>query len=50
MTFDYEKLLLVKSIQNKLASNIVITKQNKASKTYIFQEYFKIKLLILQTR
>ena len=47
MTFDYEKLLLVKSIQNKLASNIVITKQNKASKTYhIFQEYFKIKLLI----
>ena len=51
MTFDYEKLLLVKSIQNKLASNIVITKQNKASKTYhIFQKYFKIKLLILQTR
>ena len=49
MTFKYEKLLLLKSIQNKVALNIVITKQNKASQTYICQKHFKIKLLILQT-
>ena len=50
MTFKYEKLLLLKSIQNKVASNIMITKQNKASQTYhICQKHFKIKLLILQT-
>ena len=34
MTFEYEKLLLLKSTQNKVASYIVITKQNKASETY----------------
>ena len=31
MAFDYEKLLLLKSMQNKVASNIVIIKQNKAN-------------------
>ena len=31
MTFKYEKLLLLRTLQNKVASNIVITKQNKAS-------------------
>ena len=31
MTFEYEKLLLLKSMQNKMATNIVIIKQNKAS-------------------
>ena len=41
MTFEYEKVLV---------SNIVITKQNKASQTYyIRQEHFEKKLLILQT-
>ena len=41
MIFEYEKVLV---------SNIVITKQNKASQTcYIRQEHFEIKLLILQT-
>ena len=29
ITFEYEKLLLLKSPQNKVASNIAITKQNK---------------------
>ena len=50
ITFEYEKLLLLKSTQDKLASNFVITKRNKASKTYhIWQEDINIKLLILQT-
>ena len=31
MAFEYEKLLLLKSMENKVASNIVITKQNKSS-------------------
>ena len=31
MTFEYEKLLLLKSMQNKVETNIVIIKQNKAS-------------------
>ena len=31
MTFEYEKLLLLESMQNKVASNVVITKLNKAS-------------------
>ena len=31
MIFEYEKLLLLKPLQNKVASNIVITKENKAS-------------------
>ena len=31
MTFEYGKLLLLKSMQNKVASNIAITKRNKAS-------------------
>ena len=40
MTFEYEKLLLLKSMQNKKASNIVITKQNKRNQTYhICQEH-----------
>ena len=50
ITFEYEKLPLLKSSENKVASNIAITKQNKASQTYrICQEHFEIKLLILQT-
>ena len=41
MTFEYEKLLLLKSTQNKVASNIEITKQNKASQAYhICQKHF----------
>ena len=31
MTFEYEKLRLIESMQNKVASNIVITKQDTAS-------------------
>ena len=50
MTFEYKNLLLLKSTQNKVASNIVATKQNKASQAYdICQEHFEIKLLVLQT-
>ena len=45
MTFEYEKLLLLKSPQNKEASNIVVIKKNqkKTSQTYIsgaFQDKF----------
>ena len=48
ITFEYEKLLLLKSPQNKVAPNIAITKQNKTSQAYhICQEFFNI--LILQT-
>ena len=48
--FKYEKLQPLKSAQSEVASNIVITKQNKTSQTYhICQEHFEIKLLILQT-
>ena len=47
-TFDYEKLLLLKSPQNILVSNIVFTKK-KASQTYHrCQGHYEIKLLILQ--
>ena len=49
MTFKYEKLLLLKSPQIKVTSNIVITKQSKTSQTYICQGHYEIKLLILQT-
>ena len=50
ITFEYEKLLLLKSPQNKVASNIANTKQNKTSKTYhICQDHFEIKLFTLQT-
>ena len=50
ITFEYEKLLLLKSPQNKVTSNIAIIKQNKTSQIYhICQEHFEIKLLILQT-
>ena len=50
ITLEYEKLLLLKSPQNKVASNIAIIKQNKTSQIYhICQEHFEIKLLILQT-
>ena len=50
ITFEYEKLLLLKSTQNKVTSNFMITKRNKASKTYhICQGDINIKLLILQT-
>ena len=31
LTLEYVKLLLSKSMQNKVTSNIVITKQNQAS-------------------
>ena len=49
MTFDHEKLLLLKSMQDKVAWNIVIPKLNKASWIYyICQKHFKIKLLTLQ--
>ena len=35
MTFEYENLLLLKSTQNNVTSNIAITeKKNKASQTY----------------
>ena len=46
MTFEYEKLLLLKSPQNKEASNIVVIKKKnkkKTSQTYIsgaFQDKF----------
>ena len=50
ITFEYENMLLLKSPQNKVASNIAITKQNKTSQTYhICQEQFEIKVFILQT-
>ena len=48
MTFEYENLLLLKSPQNNVASNIAITEKNKASQTYICQRHYEIKLLILQ--
>ena len=35
MTFEYENLLLLKSPQNKVASNIAITEKNKVSQTYM---------------
>ena len=35
MTFEYENLLLLKSPQNKVASNIAITEKNKVSPTYM---------------
>ena len=48
ITFKYEKLLLLKSSPNKVASTIAITKQNKTSQTYhICQKHFEIKMLIL---
>ena len=34
MTFEYEKLILFKPPQNKVASNIATTKKNKASLIY----------------
>ena len=34
ITFEYKKLLLLKSLQNKVKTNIAITKQNKTSQTY----------------
>ena len=34
MTLEYKKLLLLKSHQNKVASNIVTTEKNKKSQTY----------------
>ena len=44
LTFEYEMLLLLKSTQNKVASNIVITKQNNTSQTYnTCQKHFEIK-------
>ena len=49
MTFEYENLLLLKSPQNNVASNIAIIEKNKASQTYhICQRYYEIKLLTLQ--
>ena len=49
MTFKYENLLLLKSSQNNVASNIAITEKNKASQTYhICQGHYETKLLILQ--
>ena len=35
MTFEYENLLLLKSPQNKVASNIAVTEKNKVSQTYM---------------
>ena len=34
ITFEYENMMLLKSPQNKMASNIGITKQNKTSQIY----------------
>ena len=49
MTFEYENLLLLKSPQNTVASNITFTEKNKSSQTYhICQGHYDIKLLILQ--
>ena len=50
MIFEYENLVLLKSPQNNVASNIAITeKKNKASQTYhVCQGHYEIKLLILQ--
>ena len=49
MAFEYKKLLLLKSPQNKAAPNIVITEKNKLSQIYnLCQGNYKIKLLVLQ--
>ena len=46
MTFEYKNLLLLKSPQNNVVSNIVITEQNKASQTYhICKGHYEIKLI-----
>ena len=49
MTSEYEKLLLLKSPQNKVASNIVTIKKDKKEVKHICRGHFKIKLLIFQT-
>ena len=39
MTLQYQNLLLLKSPQNNVASNIVITEKNKASQSYKYQRW-----------
>ena len=46
MTYEYENLLLLKSPQNNVGSNVAITEENKAS--HMCQGHYEIKLLILQ--
>ena len=47
ITFEHEKLLLLKSPQNNVESKMAITKQNKTRQTHdISKEHFEIKLLI----
>ena len=49
MIFENENLLLLKALQNNVASNIAIAEKNKASQTYHeCQGHCEIKLLILQ--
>ena len=49
MTFGYENILLLKSPQNNVASNIAITEKNKARQAYhMYQGHYEINLLILQ--
>ena len=45
ITFEYKKLLLLKSLQNKVKTNIAITKQNKTSQTYYMPGAFWDKVL-----
>ena len=45
MIFENENLLLLKALQNNVASNIAITEKNKASQTYhVYKEHYEIKL------
>ena len=48
MAFKYEKLLLLKSPQNKVPSNIVITQKKKSQAYHKCQGHFEINLFILQ--
>ena len=49
MIFENENLLLLKALQNNVASNIAITEKNKASQTYhVYKGHYEIKLLIFQ--
>ena len=50
MTFEYEKLLVLKSTQNKLASNIAITSKREKQVRHIIYDmgHFEIKSLILK--
>ena len=49
MTYEYENLLLLKSPQNNVGSNVAITEENKASQTYhVYKGHYEIKLLIFQ--